>query len=197
MMLRRSGNRRLKAPLIAFVATVAACATVDGSDPYAMWGTVEHPQGLFSLRYLADVWHAAADSTAERPVLVVGKKPEEVPEGPPVSGPTIFEFEERYRLRAGVVTKSRDLLDTVVAAERDWLELGFEVETGAPFQSAGGAEGWVVYAGLQLDTPVFVAQVFHAAGKRVVALEVWGHRSIKNPDMRLLLKSFEPASEGE
>lgn len=187
----------MKAPLIAFVAAVAACATVDGSDPYAMWGTVEHPQGLFSLRYLVDVWVPAADSTAERPVLVVGKKTQEVPQRPPVPGPTIFEFEERYRLRAGVANTSRDLLDTVVAAERDWLELGFEVETGEPFQSADGAEGWVVYAHLKLYTPVFVAQVFHAVGERVVALEVWGHRSVKNPDMRLLLKSFEPASEAE
>ena len=165
--------------ILCTLVALGGCASIDGSEPYAMWQTYEHPDGLFHFRYLSPPWRLIHDPFAEgRPVLVIA--PEEAfPDG---------ESGYRYRLEAFAVES--DDMDAVIAdVKEEWQGLGYEFEEDADLTSAAGdhggrSTGW--------DGASWLSIAVQAAGDRVAVMIINSVDDPNTADMALLLESLEP-----
>lgn len=169
---------------LTVVATLiaAACGSLDGIDPYALWRTYQDPGHAYHFHYPSPPWNRADDAAFGLPVYEVDADPDPLAELPAA----------RLRLEARMYVPAD--LDEVIAAETaGWHELGYLTAPLEDFLSVGGDEGLLLEA---WSEEVWVRQVFHEERGTVVTMIVWGTGELDEADLELLLASFEPRGAG-
>ncbi len=169
---------------VAFLATLAvlaACGTIDGEDPYALWRVHEHPAGAFHFHYPAPPFDAAEGFTDAHPVMEVA----------PEDGDAAAWA--RYRLEARL-TECADLDEAAAGEAAALADGGFGVGPPEPRWNRASDEGVEIRAG---DGGIG-AVVFLLRGEAgVVSISLAGTGDMEHPDVELLLDGFEPRSSGE
>ncbi|MDD5308564.1 MAG: hypothetical protein PHU25_14680 [Deltaproteobacteria bacterium] len=170
--------------LLVFLVTAACgCGAVDGTDPYALWKTYEHPLGAFHFHYPSPPWKEADGSTDTDLVLVVDP------------GPTSDAGEPgaRYRLEAAVV--AGDVAEDASVAEQSRLEArGYGTSPPRGWENGAGDHGVIIEG---RNDGASVAAVLLATSYGVAALRIFTRDDIDDPDVDLLLESLEPRAAGE
>jgi len=163
-------------------AVAVGCAAVDGTDPYALWETWEHPQGRWHLHYPSPPFALQGDGNGRELVLTVGA-PRADADGLIVGG---------IRLLGRLSTAGPE--DVIDDGEQRLGELGLVTELDRSFVGAGGDGGWLIRWRDGARWGYLLAH-HHPAGAVVVELE--GDLEGVEADAELLLEGVEPrATEG-
>lgn len=168
--------------ILLICLAAAACGTIDGDDPFALWRVHEHPEQAFHFHYPAPPFGTAEGSSAAHPVLVVAS-------GAGAGEPSW----PRYRLEAWL-TVHGDIAGAAAGESAGLEEQGFEVTPSAARWNRAGDEGLAIHgAGDEADAVVFLLR--GSAG--IVAIALAGTGEMDHPDVELLLDGFEPRGAEE
>jgi hypothetical protein len=166
--------------LLAFA--MLGCGTIDGTDPYALWDTYEHPLDAYHFHYPAPPWKRADDSTDTAFAMVVA----------PDDSPDAGEPGARYRLESAIVPG----VETADASsdERSRLEArGYATSTPREWTNAAGDPGLVIEG---RDRDASVVEILIATSYGVAALRLFSREDLDDPDVDLVLESLEPRAAG-
>lgn len=172
--------------LIQIAIATPACTALDGTDPYALWNTVEHTEGAFHFHYPSPPWQRVTAFDRDEPVLLLDPRPTDS-EGPDPGA--------RMRIHAWADQTSEPSAYYQWRADV-WRNQGYEVEEAASCQNGAGDEGSLLEA---RGEDLRVAEVFYAGEERLVIISVWGTWDDNHDsDLWLLLDGFEPrGAKGE
>ncbi len=175
---------------VLFFWTLPSCDPVDGTHPYALWDTFDHPEGIYHFHYLAPPWEKADVPFAVRQILYVGSA------RAPLSEMGIAG--DGLQARFGCFVETTTDVDAIAAAEADAENLrhkGVQPDPIDWFESAGGDLG----VQLKVRCPDrWIASVYHDLPEGgVIRMSVVGIEDTDTPDLVLLMESLEPRGAGE
>ncbi|MFO8073534.1 MAG: hypothetical protein R6V85_16845 [Polyangia bacterium] len=176
--MRWAPARAGKAAVSLLFGIAAACGTVQGDDPYASWDTYEHPSGAFHFHCPLPPFEELEQSTPARPLLGVAVR----------RAATASDPGARLRLEARMAIGGSPAQAAHNALE-GWLERGYELVCLGDFTNRAGDTG--VRLEVRNDGAAAVQVMFEGEGG-TVSLLIWGSGEIRDPDVDLLLESFEP-----
>ena len=174
-----------KTTLLIFSVVCVACSDTDGTDPYALWQTFEHPTQAFHFHYLSPPWESVEDTGPERAVLAVD---------PDTDG--LVDDHPNARLRLEVWLVNDNPVSDVVGDRHDhWVGLGYHVDPPRLYWNGADDEGVRVEAA---DGPYLrVTEVFYSLGGRTALLSLWVNGEADRSDLELLIEGFEPRGSEE
>lgn len=169
-------------------ALFLCCSPVDGKDPYALWETFTHPDGIYRFSYLSPPWKKLSTSNTSTQQFVVDR--DGVPlenvglPGDGVEARLSMEVELFFRMSAP---------EAASAHLKTWGENGARGDPSEVFESHGGAKGLRIWA---RASDRFITAVYHdLPGGDSVSMIVVGKDEVSSSDIVLLLESLEPSSE--
>ncbi len=171
--------------LLIFSVMCVACSDTDGTDPYALWQTFEHPTSAFHFHYPSPPWESVEDNGPGRAVLAVD---------PDTDG--LGDDHPNARLRLEVWVMDADSVSDVISYRRDhWVGLGYQVDPPRIYWTGADDEGIRVEAtdGQYLR----VTEVFYSLDERTALLSLWVNGESDRSDLELLIEGFEPRGSGE
>lgn len=181
--MRRAPARAGKAAVSLLFGIAVACGSVEGDDPYANWDTYEHPSGAFHFHCPLPPFEALEKSTPARPLLAVAVR----------RAATASDPGARYRLEARMAIGGSPAQAAHNALE-GWIERGYELVCLGDFTNPAGDAG--VRLEVRTEGAAAVQAVFEGEGG-TVSLLIWGSGEIRDPDVDLILESFEPRPAGD
>ncbi len=178
--------------LVFCVCVVAtSCDPVEGTDPYAIWNTFEHPDGFYHFHYLSPPWEPTSLVIPMRQAFVVDPDMEPL-HNVGLAGDGLsarLEFVVEMILGADAETEANEKLNR-------WKSMGADTKRIESFFSEGGDKGFRIWA-RSTDRWITAAYLHRPAGG-VVIMTVVGKENVDKPDITLLMKSLEPRpAEGD
>jgi hypothetical protein len=177
-----TGRLPRRAALAAALLLAAACDTVDGTDPYALWEVCEHPDAAFHFHYLDPPWEPAPGFSLEGPVFLLD----------PSEDPAADPADPGARARLEAYAAAGNLAAEAAALRVGWEGLGFDVAEPELFVNRAGDVGVAQRA---VRDELRVVDVI-LEGDRVVVLSLWSRAAVEGGDFDLLLAGFEPRGSG-
>jgi hypothetical protein len=178
--------------VIAVVAfsQLVSCADADGSDPYALWDTYTHVDGVYFFRYLAPPWaFVEVDDNTDSQVIAVAPLPDRI-------DASIETGALHARFKSVVSLRNHTSATAEASADMEhFLEIALETGKVEPFVSAGGHEGF--HLSVRLSDRNLRNVYFDVSESRVVVMQLAGRESIAGADFSLLLKGLEPKGDGD
>ena len=175
-----------KTLMLIFSVVCVACADTDGTDPYALWQTFEHPTSAFHFHYLSPPWESVEDNGLERAVFAVD---------PDIDGLEDNHPNARLRLEVWMIDDA-PIADVVSSRHDHWAELGYHVDD-PPGIYWNGADD----EGVRLEATdgqyLRVTEVFYSFDERTALLSLWVNGESDRSDLELLIEGFEPRGSGE
>ncbi len=182
------GRRILFTVCIACAA--AACADADGRDPYAMFRTFTHAEGLYSFRYLAPPWTLTKDDAKPDLQIIAVEADAEAMDTAVETGSIHARFKGVVSLRSRTSAREEAEADLELLSEIDHVDIAV-----TSFQNKGGRTGFHLSA--TMSDRNIRAVYFDSAGRTATVMQIVGRESLESDDFTLLLRSLEPNGEIE
>jgi hypothetical protein len=167
------------------------CANVSGVDPYGLFDTYTHVDGLYSFRYLSPPWGVVESETGDDRQLFA------IEPGDGIDA-QIEEGAVNARVKM-VVAIDRTTSDAESEARQqlsEWAKSAKSTTTVQTFYSAQGAPGAAIGA---VFLERYIRAVFQPLDESgaVVSMQLVSRERLDNEDMTLVLKSLEPLVDGD
>jgi hypothetical protein len=190
--MEKSNRTWVLCVLVTVIGATAACADTDGRDPFALWKTFTHEDGVYTFRYLAPPWELWVDETASDPdtqIIAVEPMADDL-------NTSIETGSLQAKYKATVTLRPHTSAEA--EARRDAARLSETTDgpvSSAPFENAYGQVGICLDA--RLPDRSIRAVYFDGFDSQTIVMQVAGRSSVAAADFTLLLEGLELEGAGE
>lgn len=178
--------------VVTVIGVTAACADTDGRDPFALWKTFTHEDGVYTFRYLAPPWELWIDETKSDPdTQIIAVEPMADDMNTSIeTGSLQAKYKATVSLRSRTSAAEEALSDAARLSE-----VTNEPVSTAPFENANGQVGIGLDA--RLPDRSIRAVYFDGFDGQTIVMQVAGRSSVAAADFTLLLEGLELEGAGE